>query len=198
MLNLTGRDKGGYYHELFLRSKHFLSRRIQRMKIKGTGARKPGSPETEPNFYIAPFLPSTSISNKNAQVSMIGGTMASGPNMFPGTGGAMSLQQLLAFPAFGASLQHHQAQLAPPPLFQTSANYLMEARQAQAQAHLQHLRVACLREEMQVLASFGQQNMSMVSDRHASPAMMAIALPRAQQDSAAFANSPGYWRGYLG
>jgi hypothetical protein len=166
------------------------------MKIKGTGARKPGSPETEPNFYIAPFLPSTSISNKNAQVSMIGGTMASGSNMFPGAGGAMSLQQLLAFPAFGASLPHHQAQFAPPPLFQTSADYLMEARQAQAQ--LQQLRVARLRDEMQVLASFGQQNVSMVSDRHPSPAMMAIALPHAQQDLAAFANSPGYWRGYLG
>jgi hypothetical protein len=196
MLNLSGRDKGGYYHELFLRSKLFLSRRIQRMKIKGTGARKPGSPETEPNFYIAPSLPSTNIPTKNAQVSMIGGTMASGPNMYPGTGGSLSLQQLLAFPALSTSLQHHQAQFAPPPLFHTSANHLMEARQTQAR--LQRLRVARLQEEMQVLASFGQQNMSMLSDRHASPAMMAITLPRAQQDLAAFANAPGYWRGYLG
>jgi hypothetical protein len=196
MLNLTGRDKGGYYHELFLRSKLFLSRRIQRMKIKGTGARKPGSPETEPNFYIAPFLPSTNIPNKNAQVSMIGGTMAPGPNMYPGTGGSLSLQQLLAFPALSAPLQHHQAQFASPPLFRSSASLLAEAQHAQAR--LQRLRVARLREEMQVLASFGQQNMSMVSDRHASTPMMAITLPRAQQDLAAFANAPGHWRGYLG
>jgi hypothetical protein len=196
MLNLAGRDKGGYYHELFLRSKLFLSRRIQRMKIKGTGARKPGSPETEPNFYIAPFLPSTNIPNKNAQVSMIGGTMAAGLNMYPGTGGSLSLQQLLAFPALSAPFQHHQAQFAPPPPFHTSANHLMEAHQTQAR--IQRLRVARLQEEMQVLASFGQHNISMVSDRHASTAMMAITLPRAQQDPAAFANAPGYWRGYLG
>jgi hypothetical protein len=190
MLNLAGRDKGGYYHELFLRGKRFLSRRIQRIKIKGTGARKPGSPETEPNFYIATFLPSTSIPIKNAQVSRVGDMMASGPNMYPDTGGSLSLQQLLSFPAFGASLPR-QAQFAPLPLFHTNANHLMEAQQAQAR--LQRLRIARLRQEMQVLANFEQ-----LSDRHASTAMMAVALPRAQQDAAAFANSPGYWRGYLG
>jgi len=53
----AGRDKGGYYHELFLRGKDFLAYRITRMKIKGKGARKPSSPETEPNFYSGPYLP---------------------------------------------------------------------------------------------------------------------------------------------
>jgi hypothetical protein len=115
---------------------------------------------------------------------MIGGTMASGLNMYPGAGGSLSLQQLLAFPALSASLQHHQAQFATPPLFHPSANHLMEAHQTQAR--LQRPRVARLREEMQVLASFGQQNISMVSDRHASVPMVAITLPRAQQDLAAF------------
>jgi hypothetical protein len=47
----------GYYHEYFLRTKRFLSLRIHRLKIKGTGVRRPSSPQTEPNFYNMPFLP---------------------------------------------------------------------------------------------------------------------------------------------
>jgi hypothetical protein len=47
----SGRDKGGYYNDLFLRGKRFLCHRIQRIKIKGTGVRKASSPETEPQFY---------------------------------------------------------------------------------------------------------------------------------------------------
>lgn len=46
-----GPDSGSYYHELFLRGKQFLSRGIQRMKIKGTGARMASNPDAEPNFY---------------------------------------------------------------------------------------------------------------------------------------------------
>lgn len=65
-LFVTGRDKGGFYHELFLRDKQFLAYRIPRMTIKGTpkGAlskRKQvlGEP---PDFYRLPFLP-----NKEAE-----------------------------------------------------------------------------------------------------------------------------------
>ena len=50
----SGKDKGGYYHELFLRGKKFLCHRIQRLKIKGTGVRKASSPDTEPQFYDMP------------------------------------------------------------------------------------------------------------------------------------------------
>jgi hypothetical protein len=56
-LSSPGRDKGGYYHELFLRSKSFLAYRIPRTKLKNEGARKSTSPETEPNFYVLPYLP---------------------------------------------------------------------------------------------------------------------------------------------
>eukprot|EP00549_Striatella_unipunctata_P013132 CAMPEP_0118710168 /NCGR_PEP_ID=MMETSP0800-20121206/23181_1 /TAXON_ID=210618 ORGANISM="Striatella unipunctata, Strain CCMP2910" /NCGR_SAMPLE_ID=MMETSP0800 /ASSEMBLY_ACC=CAM_ASM_000638 /LENGTH=217 /DNA_ID=CAMNT_0006614219 /DNA_START=104 /DNA_END=757 /DNA_ORIENTATION=+ len=53
-----GRDKGGYYHELFLRGKFFLCQRITRTKIKGTGVRKASVPEKEPNFYnMTPVVP---------------------------------------------------------------------------------------------------------------------------------------------
>lgn len=53
----SGRDKGGYYHELFLRGKPHLANKIPRTKLKNDGARKSTSPETEPNFYGLPFLP---------------------------------------------------------------------------------------------------------------------------------------------
>jgi hypothetical protein len=186
-LNLTGRDKGGYYHELFLRSKRFLSHRIQRIKIKGTGTRKPGSPETEPNFYNAPFLPSTSDPSKNAQISMVSNMLGSGPDMYLANGGSLSLEQLLGFPLFGASLQH-QSQFAPSPLFRSSASLLMEAHQAQ----LQQLRMVPFNPEMHMVAGFGQHHIPMVSGpQNVSIAAMAFALSRGlsqdERDQAALA-----------
>ena len=52
----TGKDKGGYYHELFLRGRTLLALKMQRTKVKGTGARKPSQPDTEPDFYAMPFV----------------------------------------------------------------------------------------------------------------------------------------------
>ena len=54
----------GYYHELFLRNRRFLCLRIQRLKIKGTGVRKPSSPATEPDFYRMSFLPQLGMEEK--------------------------------------------------------------------------------------------------------------------------------------
>jgi len=51
-----GPDKGGYYHELFLRGKVSLAYKIHRMRIKGTGVRLPTNPDNEPNFYSLPPL----------------------------------------------------------------------------------------------------------------------------------------------
>lgn len=47
----SGRDKGCYYHELFLRGKPLLCERMIRMKIKGTRIKGSSNPEQEPNFY---------------------------------------------------------------------------------------------------------------------------------------------------
>jgi hypothetical protein len=197
LLNLTGRDKGGYYHELFLRSKRFLSHRIQRMKIKGTGARKPGSPETEPNFYNTAFLPSTSVptSNNTLVSSMVSNMLASGPNMYPGTGGAMPLQQVLAFPTFGASLPHHQAQFAPPPLFRSSASLLVEAQHAQAR--LQQLRMSQFYPGTHMTAGFGQHHIPMVAvpQNFSNAAAMAMALSHIEQDQAALLRSRSLFMG---
>jgi hypothetical protein len=51
-----GRDKGAYYHELFLRGKPFLTWQISRKKVKGVGFRGTSIPETEPDFYSMPYV----------------------------------------------------------------------------------------------------------------------------------------------
>lgn len=64
----SGRDKGGYYHELFLRGKRFLCERMFRVKIKGTKVRKPPSTDDEPDFYAMPSLSvSDTIERFNAE-----------------------------------------------------------------------------------------------------------------------------------
>jgi hypothetical protein len=54
----AGPDKGGYYHEKFLRNKPGLAYCIQRFKLKGTKTRKAANPHSEPNFYQMTPLPS--------------------------------------------------------------------------------------------------------------------------------------------
>ena len=102
----------------------------------------------------------------------------------------MSLQHLLTFPTFGASLQQ---QFAPPPLFRTSAGLLMEAQhqaQVQARAHAQlqqQLRIAPLYyPEMQMVAGFGQHHIPMVPGP---PSAASMAFAFSQQDQAALARS---------
>ena len=98
----TGRDKKGYYHDLFLRSRRYLSHRIPRIKLKGTGSRKPTSPETEPNFYLLPYLPAEKKDGKNkvapntASSDALAGVVA-GLNGFGKTfnGGSSSLDQVM-------------------------------------------------------------------------------------------------------
>lgn len=53
----SGLDKGGYYHELFLRGKVSLAYDINRMRVKGTGVRMPTNPDSEPNLYALPPMP---------------------------------------------------------------------------------------------------------------------------------------------
>eukprot|EP00339_Tiarina_fusa_P027424 CAMPEP_0117056052 /NCGR_PEP_ID=MMETSP0472-20121206/38886_1 /TAXON_ID=693140 ORGANISM="Tiarina fusus, Strain LIS" /NCGR_SAMPLE_ID=MMETSP0472 /ASSEMBLY_ACC=CAM_ASM_000603 /LENGTH=326 /DNA_ID=CAMNT_0004772343 /DNA_START=103 /DNA_END=1083 /DNA_ORIENTATION=- len=55
-----GQDRGGYYHELFLRGKVFLAHSIQRIKVKGTGVRARSNPEQEPNFWVMPWVEDSS------------------------------------------------------------------------------------------------------------------------------------------
>jgi hypothetical protein len=227
----AGRDKGGYYHERFLRSKPFLSHHIQRTKIKGKGPRKPSCPMTEPDFYSAPYLPNASENTGDPPFNSIWPPV---PNMSLATAGSMSLQRLIrapiGAPAHAAGLHHHhlqqqqaqqqvqqqaQQQALPP---QYNIAHLQQNFQAH-QAHLEHLRMVSVFQNMQGLPSFGQQsahtlyghqdyqNMNMVaalSRTNQDPAALALSRPiqdpaafassRTNQDPAAFAQ-PGYWNG---
>ena len=58
-VDCEGPDKGGYYHEKFLRGKQFLAERIVRTKLKGTRSKKPRASRIEPNFYRWPALPAS-------------------------------------------------------------------------------------------------------------------------------------------
>lgn len=52
-----GADAGGYYHELFLRNRVFLAKRMERTKVKGTRFKAASSPDSEPDFYSMPPVP---------------------------------------------------------------------------------------------------------------------------------------------
>lgn len=68
----AGRDRGGYYHELFLRDRLFLCQNMSRMRIKGTGIKSKASPETEPNFYKLPLVkqPNASVMALNRSLEI--------------------------------------------------------------------------------------------------------------------------------
>mmetsp|Transcript_22427 Transcript_22427/g.48798 ORF Transcript_22427/g.48798 Transcript_22427/m.48798 type:complete len:412 (+) Transcript_22427:133-1368(+) len=51
-----GADAGGYYHELFLRGKTFLCKKMIRTKVKGTKFKAASSPDQEPDFYSMPAV----------------------------------------------------------------------------------------------------------------------------------------------
>jgi hypothetical protein len=55
-LVVSGLDKHGYYHGLFLRGHPELVNRIPRVPIKDAGPRRPASVDTEPNFYALPYI----------------------------------------------------------------------------------------------------------------------------------------------
>ena len=55
-----GRDKGGYWHEFFLRGKPEFCDKVLRTKVKGTGVRCPTNPESEPDFYAMQPIPALS------------------------------------------------------------------------------------------------------------------------------------------
>ncbi len=66
----SGPDKGGYYHELFLRGKRQLCTRMIRMRIKGTRTKAASDPESEPNFYdMPPVVEKSSPKKSNRRIS---------------------------------------------------------------------------------------------------------------------------------
>jgi hypothetical protein len=52
----SGADKNAYYHEHFLRGHSDLTRRIERIAVKGTGNRRRACPSNEPDFHSLPYI----------------------------------------------------------------------------------------------------------------------------------------------
>lgn len=64
----AGRDRGGYYHELFLRNKLFLCQNMTRIRIKGTGIKGKANPSSEPDFYsMPPIVPDDEEEYRNLE-----------------------------------------------------------------------------------------------------------------------------------
>jgi hypothetical protein len=99
-----GQDKGGYYHELFLRGKLFLANRIARNKVKGTKIKAVTSPETEPEFYSMPFIDVTSGSPK----------LVSSPKIESADEDLMSLKPLSPLPTGSADVCHVSVKVSSP------------------------------------------------------------------------------------
>mmetsp|Transcript_32710 Transcript_32710/g.38105 ORF Transcript_32710/g.38105 Transcript_32710/m.38105 type:complete len:550 (-) Transcript_32710:195-1844(-) len=104
-----GRDAGSYYHELFLRGKPLLAKKMIRRKLKGTKIRASSSPDDEPNFYAMPYM--GPITEANSMHSPARAMM--GQKSFDATGGypsAFSSKMLRAqnsgFSQLGPSLLH--------------------------------------------------------------------------------------------
>lgn len=51
-----GKDKGVYYHEMFLRGRQLLTNKMVRTKVKGNSIRGSSNPYAEPDFYSMPPL----------------------------------------------------------------------------------------------------------------------------------------------
>jgi hypothetical protein len=105
----SGRDRGGYYHELFLRGKPFLCKRMMRTRIKGTGIKAASSPQTEPDFYSMP--PVKDFSQSSASLEDYGNNS--------GTTSYLQLQQQqvpLVTPPAAQVTPIHMPTTAPPEL----------------------------------------------------------------------------------
>lgn len=62
-----GPDRNGYHHPNFLRGRPELTDAMARIKVKGTGVRKPHRSEEEPNFYTYPPLPDSGSTKASAK-----------------------------------------------------------------------------------------------------------------------------------
>jgi hypothetical protein len=66
----AGKDRGAYYHELFLRGRPDLYSQLVRVRVKGTGIKAASSPATEPDFYTYPTCVASAANFPSSGVSV--------------------------------------------------------------------------------------------------------------------------------
>ncbi|KAG7368754.1 HSF-type DNA-binding protein [Nitzschia inconspicua] len=110
-----GKDAGAYYHELFLRGKSNLTKRMRRTKIKGTKFKAASNPEQEPDFYTMP--PVTAVPQVSDESSSDSDSYHNKHNSFNGTM-AMHLGGMLEFNS-NSRFEPIPLQVAPPRISHT-------------------------------------------------------------------------------
>lgn len=107
-----GPDRGSYYHEFFLRGKKFLCRGINRMKVKGTGARMASNPDAEPDFYSMTPIASTpnSVQSSESGSSTVSASSSESEQGFT----TLSMSTVSSAASIGMSLQSQIDHLSGP------------------------------------------------------------------------------------
>lgn len=77
-ITASGRDKGAYWHPCFVRGAPEMAKKMQRTRIRGTGTRKPGNPNLEPDFYGMPAAPAIA-NGTHIDIPIDGGVGLDGP-----------------------------------------------------------------------------------------------------------------------
>jgi hypothetical protein len=72
----TGRDRGAYWHELFLKGRPDLCKIMLRTRAKGNGIKAPTSPSIEPNFYEYPVCSEKNLTFPVRPISEIARAMS--------------------------------------------------------------------------------------------------------------------------
>lgn len=71
-LRLTSpRDRGGYYHEIFLRGRDDLAKVMLRTRVKGNGIKGGAAPSLKPNFYSMPFCNEHDAASRKSTRSVV-------------------------------------------------------------------------------------------------------------------------------
>jgi hypothetical protein len=115
-----GHDAGGYYHELFLRGKTFLCKKMTRTKVKGTGFKAASSPEDEPDFWhmppVNPITPLQSEDDSSSTYSESTAPEETPSSVFPSFSPVMSsVPKSFAFEAPQEEASEEQMSIEPFP-----------------------------------------------------------------------------------
>jgi hypothetical protein len=180
----SGRDKNGYYHELFLRGKRSIAEKILRIKIKGTGARKPSSPETEPNFYFAPFLSAEEGGKVNPR-AIISPSLASLANHAMVSSAASGINSGLNFRHFAAAPRGYPPRGYPPlqsslhhSIFESSQRLPHDASQPPRLAFMLAAQRAQIPNNRQMYARMPPLDVMLARRNNALTALLGFTLPR--------------------